>query len=56
MQLQQKVADGGVAVGWFGYIVSHAEQINGILQTILLITSIIATIIAARYHLRRTPK
>jgi hypothetical protein len=53
---QQKIADGGVAVGWFGYIVSHIEQINGVLQTVLLIASIIATIIAARYHLRRTPK
>ena len=56
MQIQQKVADGGVAVGWFGYIISHIEQINGVLQTLLLVTSIVATFIAARYHWRRTPK
>jgi hypothetical protein len=52
--MQQKIADVGVTVGWFGWIVSHVEQINGILQTILLLASIVATVIAARYHLKRT--
>lgn len=56
IQTQQRIADGGVAIGWFGYIVSHIEQINGVLQLVLLVTSIIATIIAARYHFKRTPK
>jgi len=54
--IQQKVADSGVAVGWFGYLISHLEQVNGVLQTLLLTSSIIATIIAARYHWKRTPK
>ena len=54
--IQQKVADSGVAVGWFGYLVSHLEQVNGVLQTVLLLASIVATVVAARYHWKRTPK
>lgn len=50
----QKVADAGAAIGWVGWFLSHLDQINGVLQFALLVTSIVATIIAARYHLRRT--
>jgi hypothetical protein len=56
MSVQQKAADAGVTIGWFGWVVSHVEQINGILQTILLIASIVATFVAIRYHWKRTPK
>lgn len=52
----QKVADGGVLAGWLGWVVSHITQINGVLQALLLLTSIVATLIAARYHFKRTPK
>lgn len=52
----QKVADGSVVFGWLGWTVSHITQINGVLQALLLITSIVATLIAARYHYLKTPK
>lgn len=52
----QKAADSGVAAGWLGWTVSHIEQINGVLQALLLIISIAATLIAMRYHYKRTPK
>lgn len=52
----QKAADGGVVVGWFVWIVSHIEQINGVLQAVLLLLSIVATLFAMRYHYKRTPR
>lgn len=52
----QKAADGGVVVGWLGWVVSHIEQINGVLQAVLLVVSIVATLVAIRYHLKRMPK
>lgn len=56
MQLQQKAADSAVTVGWLGWLISHIEQVNGLLQFVLLVTSIAATLVAMRYHWRRTPK
>lgn len=52
----QRLADAGATVGWMGWALSHLDQINGLLQTILLIASIVATIVAIRYHWKRTPK
>ena len=54
--LQQKVADAAVPVGWGAWAFSHIVQVNEVLQFILLSTSIVATCIAIRYHLRNTPK
>ena len=55
-QPQQKIADGGAIIGWAGWFLSHLDQINGVLQFVLLLSSIVATVFAARYHLRKTPK
>jgi hypothetical protein len=54
--VQQKLADGGPVFGWAAWLISHIEQVNGILQFLLLTVSIVATIIAARYHWKKTPK
>ena len=54
--IQQKVADVAVPMGWGALAFSHLAELNQILQFILLVTSIIATLIAIRYHLRNTPK
>lgn len=56
MNDRQHLADAGAVVGWGGWVLSHLDQINGLLQTVLLIASIVATIVAIRYHLKRTPK
>ena len=56
MSIQQKAADAAVTIGWSGWLVSHIEQINSIAQFVLLLTSIVATVLAARYHYKRTPK
>jgi len=53
---KQHLADAGAVVGWGGWILSHLEPINTVLQFILLVLSIIATAVAIRYHLRKTPK
>lgn len=53
---QQRVADTGAVVGWIGWFLSHLDQINGVLQFILLVSSIVATVVAARYHFKKTPK
>lgn len=52
----EKLAGGGLLAGWGAWVVAHVAAINGILQTVLLVVSIIATLLAARYHYRRTPK
>jgi hypothetical protein len=52
MDARTRVADYFVPSAWIGWLVSHITEINSILQTILLVTSIIATLIAARYHWR----
>jgi len=54
--VQLKIADTAVPVGWGAWAFSHITQVNEVLQFILLTTSIIATCIAIRYHLRNTPK
>jgi hypothetical protein len=56
MITQQKLADSGPVVGWGAWLISHLEQVNGVLQLLLLTVSIVATVIAARYHWKRTPK
>jgi hypothetical protein len=56
MTMQQRLADSGPVVGWGAWFISHIEQVNGVFQFVLLVTSIVATIIAARYHWKRTPK
>lgn len=53
---KQHIADAGAAVGWFGWLLSHLDQINGLLQSLLLVLSIVATVVAIRYHIRKTPK
>lgn len=52
--VQQKVADTGAVIGWSGWFLSHLDQINGILQFLLLIASIAATVVAARYHWKKS--
>lgn len=54
--IRERVADGGAITAWAGWFMSHAAQINGVLQTVLLLVSIVAGIVAIRYHLKRTPK
>ena len=54
--IQQRVADAAVPAGWGIWAFSHLAQLNEILQFVLLTMSIIATVIAIRYHLRNTPK
>ena len=54
--LQQTVADVAVPVGWGTWVFSHIVEVNEVLQFVLLITSITATVIAIRYHVRNTPK
>lgn len=53
---KQTVADGTVIFSWLGWMISHIDQINSVLQFVLLIASIFATAVAARYHLRKTRK
>jgi len=52
----RNIADATVGLSWIGWAVSHHDQINGWLQTLLLICSIVATIVAARYHLFVAPR
>jgi hypothetical protein len=49
-----KVADTGAAIGWGTWILTHITQINEFAQFVLLVTSIVATVFAARYHFKRT--
>jgi hypothetical protein len=46
----------GVACGWSTWLMSHIQQINGVLQAVLLLVSIVVTLITGRYYYRRTPK
>jgi hypothetical protein len=46
----------GVACGWGAWIISHIQQINGVLQALLLLTSLVVTLVTGRYYYRRTPK
>jgi len=54
--VQLKIADTAVPVGWGAWVVSHLAEVNEVLQFVLLATSIIATLIAIRYHVKNTPK
>lgn len=54
-ELHRKLADSGAVVSWAGWIVSHVAAINALLQTVLLVVSIAAGLVAIRYHLKRTP-
>lgn len=53
---QQKAADSCAAMGWVVWVTSHIDQINSVLQSILLLVSIVGTLVALRYHYKRTPK
>ena len=53
---QEKTAFCGMLCGWGMWLVSHIQQINGVLQAILLLTSIVVTLVTGRYYYRRTPK
>lgn len=53
---QQKVADAGAVVAWGGWFMSHLAQLNEIMQFVLLAVSIVAGLVAIRYHLKKTPK
>ena len=46
----------GSAFGWVGWFFSHVREINDVLQTVLLLTSIAATIVAIVYHRSRTKR
>lgn len=52
---KEHLADGAVALSFGGWFLSHIAQINQVLQFVLLVVSIIAGVIAARYHLKKTP-
>lgn len=54
--LHRKLADSGAVASWMGWIVSHVAAINALLQTVLLVVSIVAGLVAIRYHLKRTPR
>jgi hypothetical protein len=53
---QQKVADAGAVMAWGGWFMSHLVQLNEVLQFALLLVSIVAGVVAIRYHLKKTPK
>jgi hypothetical protein len=55
-EAHQRVADAGVVIGWGGWLFSHLVDINLVLQTILLVASIVATVVAIIYHARRMSK
>lgn len=55
-EIKTGVADVAVPIGWGAWVASHLAQVNEVLQFVLLITSIAATILAMRYHWRNTPK
>ena len=46
----QKAADAGWITGLFVWITSHVAQINGVLQFIILLLTIISLLAAIRYH------
>lgn len=54
--LHRKLADSGAIASWMGWALSHIAAINQVLQTVLLLVSIVAGLVAIRYHLKRTPK
>jgi hypothetical protein len=49
----QRIADSGAALGWLAWFFSHVKEINELLQFILLLASIFATIAAGLYHIRK---
>lgn len=54
MDTREHISITATIAGWIGWLVSHVAEINNVLQMILLVTSIIATVLAARYHWRMT--
>jgi len=46
----------GSIVGWVGWIFSHLKEVNELLQTVLLVTSIFATVAAFIYHRSNTKR
>ena len=53
MTLQERATDAGVAAGWIGWLIARLELVNGMLQTILLVLSIIATSLVILKHWRK---
>ena len=53
---KERLADSGALTGFAAWFLSHLAQINGFLQFCLLLASIVATVLAARYHWRNTKK
>jgi hypothetical protein len=49
----QRLADAIAPLAWLAWLSSHFTQINQILQFILLITSIFASLTAGMYHWRK---
>lgn len=56
MDTHDKVLQAGALSGWVGWFFSHVREVNDLLQTVLLITSIAATVVAIIYHRSRTKK
>lgn len=46
----------GSFAGWMGWAFSHLRDVNDLLQTVLLLTSIAATVAAFIYHRSRTKR
>lgn len=55
-ELHRKIADLGAITSWTGWVLSHIGALNQVLQTVLLLVSIAAGLVAIRYHLKRTPR
>lgn len=55
-EVGRRLADGGTVVSWSGWLISHITEVNSLLQTVLLVVSIVAGLFAIRYHHRRTPR
>jgi len=53
---KERLADTAAWGSLWGLIISHLAQLNEILQTLLLITSIVAGCFSIRYHWKKTPK
>ena len=51
--LHRKIADSGAIVSWLGWALSHIGALNQLLQTVLLLVSIVAGLVPIRYHLKR---
>jgi hypothetical protein len=49
----QRLVDAAAPIGWLAWIFSHMTEINQVLQFVLLLASIFATVSAGLYHRKK---